>query len=58
MPDDPETSSSNQASTFGANAWLVDEMYEQYRADPESVSGSWREFFQGYRPGGVNLAGR
>jgi 2-oxoglutarate decarboxylase len=57
MSDDTETSSSTQASSFGANAWLVDEMYEQYRADPQSVSSSWREFFQGYRPGGVNLAG-
>src|ERR1700759_3467822 len=42
--------------TFGANAWLVDEMYEQYRDDPGSVSESWREFFQDYRPGGANLA--
>jgi 2-oxoglutarate dehydrogenase E1 component len=32
-------------------------MYDQYRADPDSVSGSWREFFEGYRPGGFNLAG-
>jgi multifunctional 2-oxoglutarate metabolism enzyme len=57
MSDDPASTTSNQASSFGANAWLVDEMYEQYRKDPDSVSGSWREFFQGYRPGGVNLAG-
>jgi multifunctional 2-oxoglutarate metabolism enzyme len=57
MSDDPASTPSNQASSFGANAWLVDEMYEQYRSDPDSVSGSWREFFQGYRPGGVNLAG-
>ena len=42
--------------TFGANAWLVDEMYEQYRDDPASVSESWREFFEDYRPGGANLA--
>jgi 2-oxoglutarate decarboxylase len=43
-------------SSFGANAWLVDDMYEQYRQDPESVSESWREFFVNYRPGGANLA--
>jgi len=30
---------------FGPNAWLVDDMYEQYRRDPTSVSESWREFF-------------
>ncbi|HUJ64004.1 MAG TPA: 2-oxo acid dehydrogenase subunit E2, partial [Acidimicrobiales bacterium] len=44
------------AVTFGPNAWLVDDMYEQYRQDPSSVSESWREFFENYRPGGVNLA--
>jgi multifunctional 2-oxoglutarate metabolism enzyme len=44
------------AVTFGPNAWLVDDMYEQYRQDPGSVSESWREFFENYRPGGANLA--
>ena len=37
------------AGAFGANAWLVEEMYESYLADPESVSESWREFFADYR---------
>jgi multifunctional 2-oxoglutarate metabolism enzyme len=36
-------------SAFGANSWLVEEMYEQYRADPDSVGESWREFFEDYR---------
>ncbi len=40
---------------FGPNAWLVDDMYEQFRDDPSSVSESWRDFFEGYRPGGANL---
>jgi multifunctional 2-oxoglutarate metabolism enzyme len=35
---------------IGPNAWLVDEMYERFRADPRSVSESWQEFFQDYRP--------
>ena len=35
---------------FGPNAWLVEDMYEQYRSDPTSVSESWREFFADYRP--------
>ena len=26
---------------LGPNEWLVDEMYEQYRADPASDSESW-----------------
>jgi len=38
-----------QPSTFGPNAWLVDEMYDQYRVDPGSVSESWREFFADYK---------
>ena len=49
-------SEGTSSSTFGANAWLVDDMYEQYREDPGLVSESWREFFEGYRPGGANLA--
>ena len=52
MPDAQQPSSDN----FGANAWLVDDMFEQFRQDPETVSESWREFFAGYKPGGANLA--
>ena len=33
---------------MGPNAWLVEEMHEAFRADPESVSPSWREFFTDY----------
>ncbi len=36
-------------TAFGPNAWLVDEMYEQYLRDPSSVSESWRDFFADYR---------
>ena len=38
------------AAAVGPNSWLVDEMYDQYVADPSSVSESWREFFHDYRP--------
>jgi len=37
------------AGAYGTNAWLVEEMYESYLADPQSVSESWREFFADYR---------
>jgi 2-oxoglutarate decarboxylase len=47
MPDAPRP-----AGSFGANDWLVEEMYEQYRHDPSSVSESWREFFADYRKDG------
>src|SRR5947209_4466739 len=36
-------------ATFGPNAWLVDEMFDRYRADPSSVTESWRDFFADYR---------
>src|SRR5699024_3185314 len=34
---------------LGPNAWLVDEMYEQYLNNPGSVSESWRDFFADYQ---------
>jgi 2-oxoglutarate dehydrogenase E1 component len=46
MPEDPNAPS----DTLGPNAWLVDEMYESYVADPSSVSESWREFFAAEQP--------
>ncbi len=35
--------------SFGPNAWLVDDMYDRFLADPDSVSPSWREFFADYQ---------
>src|SRR5206468_3120621 len=32
------------------NIAFIEELYEKWRVDPESVSASWREFFQGYEP--------
>jgi multifunctional 2-oxoglutarate metabolism enzyme len=32
---------------FGANIAFIEELYEKYRTDPQSVSASWREFFEG-----------
>ena len=40
----------DSSGAFGANAWLVEDMYEAYLADPSSVSESWAEFFADYRP--------
>jgi len=34
---------------FGPNEWLVEEMYDQYLADPSSVDAAWHEFFADYR---------
>lgn len=33
-------------STFGQNDWLVDEMFQQYQDDPNSVDDEWRELFK------------
>jgi 2-oxoglutarate dehydrogenase E1 component len=44
----------SDSAAFGANSWLVEEMYEQYLADPDGVGDSWREFFEDYRS--VNAA--
>ena len=37
-------------SRFGANEWLVEDMYERYQADPASVDEAWHDFFADYRP--------
>jgi 2-oxoglutarate decarboxylase len=44
-------SDTQQTPGFGANSWLVEEMYEQFRADPDSVAEAWQEFFEDYKPG-------
>ncbi len=54
----PDPSSSTQTATdalaeeFGANDWLLEEMYEQYVSDPGSVDPSWAEYFKTHQLGG------
>ena len=36
----------SSASTFGQNQWLVDEMFQQFQKDPNSVDKEWRELFE------------
>ncbi|MFR9725935.1 multifunctional oxoglutarate decarboxylase/oxoglutarate dehydrogenase thiamine pyrophosphate-binding subunit/dihydrolipoyllysine-residue succinyltransferase subunit [Streptomyces sp. MS19] len=63
-PQSPNTSStdtersggSHPASGFGANEWLVDEIYQQYLQDPNSVDRAWWDFFADYKPGGDGSA--
>ena len=45
------SSNSSSVAGFGTNEWLVEEMYQQYLADPSSVDQAWHEFFADYRPG-------
>jgi 2-oxoglutarate decarboxylase len=35
---------------FGANEWLVEELYQRYLADPSSVDRAWWSFFTDYQP--------
>ena len=44
VPD--ESPSSAAEADFGANDWLLEEMYEQYTADPSSVDETWAEYFK------------
>jgi 2-oxoglutarate decarboxylase len=49
VADDTPPLEEHADAAVGPNAWLVDEMYEQYLTDPSSVSTSWQDFFADYR---------
>ena len=53
MPQSPTDQSGNSSvapsSDLGANEWLVDEMREQYAADPGSVTPEWAAYFSAQR---------
>ncbi len=38
------------ATGFGANEWLVDELYQAYLTDKSSVDEAWWDFFADYKP--------
>ncbi|MFE7427369.1 hypothetical protein, partial [Streptomyces sp. NPDC057545] len=44
------------AAAFGPNEWLVDEIYQQYLQDPNSVDRAWWDFFADYKPGASGTA--
>jgi multifunctional 2-oxoglutarate metabolism enzyme len=45
------SSSPRPSGDFGANEWLVEEMQERYRQDPDSVDQAWVEFFRSREDG-------
>jgi multifunctional 2-oxoglutarate metabolism enzyme len=47
VPDQSPTSAPAEAD-FGANDWLLEEMYEQYAVDPSSVDQTWAEYFKAH----------
>jgi 2-oxoglutarate decarboxylase len=42
--------SSPAPGDFGANEWLVEELYQRYLADPSSVDRAWWSFFADFKP--------
>ncbi|MEY4959184.1 MAG: 2-oxoglutarate dehydrogenase component, partial [Actinomycetota bacterium] len=51
MSSESMTPENHFGGSFGPNEWLVDEMYENYLRDPNSIEESWRQFFSNYKPG-------
>jgi 2-oxoglutarate dehydrogenase E1 component len=50
----PSPDQSSQAlAGFGPNEWLVDELYQQYLEDKNSVDRAWWDFFEDYKPAEV-----
>ena len=49
---DHESQGEGPAAGFGPNEWLVDEIYQQYLQDPNSVDRAWWDFFADYKPDG------
>ena len=49
MPDQSPTN--DPMAAFGPNEWLVDELYEQYKNDRNSVDKAWWPFFEDHTPG-------
>ncbi|MFC6878621.1 multifunctional oxoglutarate decarboxylase/oxoglutarate dehydrogenase thiamine pyrophosphate-binding subunit/dihydrolipoyllysine-residue succinyltransferase subunit [Actinomadura yumaensis] len=45
-----QTSADPKNTDFGANEWLVDELYQKYLEDPNSVDEAWWNFFADYQP--------
>ena len=43
----PDTSKTGLAG-FGPNEWLVDELYQRYLDDKDSVDSAWWDFFEDY----------
>ncbi|MDT9680723.1 multifunctional oxoglutarate decarboxylase/oxoglutarate dehydrogenase thiamine pyrophosphate-binding subunit/dihydrolipoyllysine-residue succinyltransferase subunit [Streptomyces sp. TRM76323] len=56
ISSDQDGRGQSPAAAFGANEWLVDEIYQQYLQDPNSVDRAWWDFFADYKPGASGSA--
>ena len=50
------STTTEQSNDFGANEWYIQELYQDYVKDPESVPEKWRDFLADYHPSGGNGA--
>ena len=48
----------DRLSTFGPNEWLVDEIYQQFLTDRNSVDPAWWDFFTDYVPGDATMVAK
>ena len=39
----------SQSSQLGANAAFIEDLYEQYLVDPDSVGPKWKAYFDGFK---------
>ena len=51
-----ESPGSDPMAAFGPNEWLVDELYQRYQEDKNSVDRAWWQFFADYTPGASSAA--
>ncbi len=54
MPQSEGFQSPETSTDFGANEWLVEEMFEQYQRDPKSVAPEWVRYFADNGTSGPN----
>ena len=47
-PDTSHSPVSTDDNSFGANQWLVEEMWQAYQKDPSSVDPAWHPYFEGH----------
>src|SRR5438874_10989912 len=46
----------SSSTLFGSNAPFIEELYDRYLADPTSVDGEWRSYFDELRGGAADVA--
>ncbi len=57
-PDGQQSHEPAADADFGPNEWLVDELYQRYLNDPQTVDKAWWNFFADYEPEAATGLGR